>query len=487
MKKLITLMMVVSLLLGCAACNPFKTTKGKLSDEPINCYKMDHSVYRRSYGAPQSEPDNRGIILMSNVILWLESVKFEDALLKDPNRTSFQEIQNQLDKHCEEIKEEYESAYQKAVEDFADREKKGLELPDGYWYSEVSVYRADDVVTSVFFDTYSRGINSDDKDMGANYRTSDASLIHFDDVVTDRDAIRKYVKMLEPSWYEDLLDDLDKDDPVFTIAYDGIFFPQYSFKVPAYGLMETAFDLSYFSRVPDNYMLKMNNDHTLTWFFDGNGSKTKFTYECDYTSNPTHTILTLGNKEYILTEKDIPSLEIAFTAVPLYVVFSGAKKYFVMHDIINYYIELQSETINEVASNKPFITEWYNTNAVRGEYRRAVIGETRIYQEFKLNGGIPESPGGWCEANTAVMQVMKDLPGKEFDCQTRSIGAETTLETGKTVHVVLFNEDTEQVVVRVLDPDESQVRYILLETDLKNTRVAGKDPYDCFYNIKKYN
>ena len=516
MKKKLALLMVVSVLLGSTGCLPEKrdVEKGRLTkaqteeedDEPtaqatlqkyrgevvhdLNCYTMYHSTYRRSYGAPQSEPNDYGDIPMHDVNLWPESVEFEDILMSD---SRFQKLQDKLDEQFEAIQEEYEDAYEEALDDFVAREKNGSDLTDATWRSKVTVYRADDAVTSIFFDTDSYvNEKANEKNINGNYRTEDASLILFDDVVEDRDALKDYVKKLDLYEYQGYLDELDKEEPIFAITYDGILLSRANLKIPAFGGLEDAFDLSYFSRVPGTYMLYMNEDYTLTWDFDNDGKMEELAFRVDQTDVICRVFMKMGDEEYELTTDLVPSMEWAMNAVPRYVLFSDNMAFVAMFllegdDGLEHYIHIPPGEIQEMGDYYPELVETYNPYLVRAHSTERIIGGTEVEWLVTMNGGVPESYGGWCEASTPVMQVQMDLRGKEFDYRTNSVGTDTTLWEGTKVEAVLCNEDTKQIVVKVLEPEEADVRYILLETDgYGGQYVAGVNPYEAFLGLCRY-
>ena len=522
MKKKLALLMVISVLLGSAGCSSSKKkeetkkrkteeteeteTTTETKDDPVsrktqsdvsvtieydlNCYTMNHSYYRRSYGAPQSRPDGRGLYPMHSVSLRLGRVCFEENALQDPR---FQTIQDKLDEQFDEIEKEYEKAYQKAADEFASYEEEGVDLFDANWYSDVTVYRSDDEITSVFFDTSFRAFKDREKKrINGNFRTEDASLIRFDEVVKDRDAIRDYISENVSLSKESILEELDEEEPIYTISYDGIFFPKSNVKVPAFGGLEYAFDLRYFTRAPYTYILDSNPDDTLTWDFDGDGQMETLTFREEDIFKPSGIIITLGDEEYKITKDMIPALEKELVVIMPGVLFTDNMAFVIIRvddgaNAENYYVHLPPGEIQVMAAYEPFLTERYNPYSILSFYKRGIIGETFIYPLLTFDGAVPESYGGWCEAKTAIMVVKKDLPGKEFNYSTETTGADTTLKTGMKIETVLYNEDTFQIVVKVLDPDESKNRYILLETDPDQKTVAGVVPSDdLFDGFKRY-
>ena len=518
MKKKLALLMVISVLLGSTGCLPEKrdVEKGRLTkaqteeeddepDEPetqatlqkyrgevvhdLNCYTLNRTFYRRAYGAPKKETVEYWDNPVPSVSLWLERVSFEDYLLSNSN---IQNLQDTLDEQFDELWEEYEKLYQEKLDDFVRCEKDGSDLPGAAFYSSVTIYRADDAITSLFI---SPGTNENSefiaKDVNGNYRTEDASLILFDEVVKDRDAVRDYVKKMHPDSEEKALDELKKEEPVFTITYDGIVLPNSNVKIPAFGGLEDAFDLSYFSRVPYTYMLYMNEDYSLTWDFDNDGKMEKLSFRGDDTSDEFRLFMTMGDEEYEITKEQVPSLDYSMGAVPRYVLFEDNMAFvsiFLLEgdDGLEHYIHIPPGEIQEMGDYYPTLLEIYNPYSVLASSTERIIGGTIIYPNVTFVGAVPEPYDDWCEASTPVMQVQKDLHGKEFDYRTRSIGADTILEKDMMVAAAMYNLDTEQIVVKVLDPDESNVRYVLLETDRNEMTVAGENPYDAFLGLYNY-
>ena len=234
-------------------------------------YEMNH--IDRAYGVtdPNSE-ENYGIPMNVGVYEYVDYIDFDTNLMME----FFDSVNGVFD----DAKDIYDRAYAENLSKFLDDIDEGNELSGAHLSFRTMVTRAD----SGFFSMVTTEYDPQDYKVyrtSYNYCAACGREIAFDDVVEDREGLRSLVydqlANAVNNYYKPttLLDQISDGTAQFTLSYDGIYLYEENtyavVKVSAIGNPDL-FNMGYFGRTPQSYVLQFGVDNKLFWDLDGDGS-----------------------------------------------------------------------------------------------------------------------------------------------------------------------------------------------------------------------
>ncbi|MBR5974626.1 MAG: hypothetical protein IK020_05520 [Clostridiales bacterium] len=212
------------------------------------------------------------------------------------------------------------------------RSKFILDIADGNYHMSVcricqtTVFRADSEVCSLLVTSMTSEEGEGTAPFLLNYRSKTGEAINFDDVVTDRAAFCDFVDSyliaspeLLDGYKEDISLVLDMIrggyDIYFTLGFDGIFISIESdkyFKVPVY-MLDNCVNMEFFGNTPESYTLVADDTRAIDWDIDGDGLLDKIKLDMTYDEYDAVNTMTLW---YNNEKASVPSEMIS--DVPIY-------------------------------------------------------------------------------------------------------------------------------------------------------------------------
>ena len=306
MKKSISLMLAMAILLGCVACTSEETTKKKKkktskktsetedtetepTDEPTDPVVTDttpSSTDDTSSTGSNPDPsasheweisdDGEYLTLLRETFcyqygemdpnednpMWKDIAKFvrtscdKYTIVNGP-----QQITSDFEYLYETIVDNISSEYDERISAFLEAKENGEALPFYNYRFETTVYRADDQMLSFsirgLIDS-SQADEIDDLELIINLDPQLSESLTIEDIITDEDALMAYIEEYFDALYlpevAEYAEDLwDEGDEFFGVTYDGIIIQGH--KLPVYG-HEECFNMYYFGKTPSDYILR---------------------------------------------------------------------------------------------------------------------------------------------------------------------------------------------------------------------------------------
>ena len=327
MKKAVSLMLAVAMLLGCVACTSEETTKKKkkkTSKKTSETEDTETEPTDEPTDEPTSEPTDPGVTGTtpsstddtsvtgsrpgpSGSHEWEISDDGEYLTLlretfcyqygeMDPNednpmwkdiakfvRTACdtytivngpQQITSDFEYLYQTILDNITSSYDERISAFLEAKGNGEALPFYNYRFETTVYRADDQMLSFsirgLIDS-SQADEIDDLELIINLDPQLSESLTIEDIITDEDALMDYIEEYFDALYlpevAEYAEELwDQDEEFFGVTYDGIIIRGH--KLPVYG-HEECFNMYYFGKTPSDYILRFEDNGDLVWDIDG--------------------------------------------------------------------------------------------------------------------------------------------------------------------------------------------------------------------------
>lgn len=407
-----------------------------------------------------------------------------------------QEIQNMLQKLDDETfyaLVDYANMYVSEASAFAEVEKKGEALYDYYYGNDIEVYRADSQVVSYVSERY----QYDSREAGTsypyveahNYRVSDGMAIQYDEVVTDREALAAYVQECYAGEYtlDEVLSQIRDGSVPFGILYDGIYLYTIDAKIPYIG-NEAALNPEYFGRVPEYYTMYLGKSNTLTWDVTNDGRMDDLRVA---QPNSESFIVEINGKEYTFSAdniEDLPDFYI-YDGDSQYVMFTETGTYLVLNmnteeDDRSFFciFSIEGDKVTYCSKMYGVITDVHNPNylPVNGYYD--VLGFTGATMYCSIHDGYISAFNLFGTVYASAYEVKTDLKGYMFNHLSMETGDEVTIKKGSKVTICYYAEETGDLILRVLDPNDLNEYDVAVKTE-GNNKICGYPVDDALIGV----
>lgn len=309
-----------------------------------------------------------------------------------------------------------------------------------------------------------------------NFRSKDGSVITLDDVVTDKDMFSTIVATM----LEDYVDnsEFDEDDVVsyllkgiedstvqFNLVYDGIWLfynNEVCLKIPVIG-NEAFFNMNYFCKTPEYYTLISDEEHlSFTWDINDDGTQ-------DFISCEMETV----DEEFVGPSITLNGKTLSAADVDVDYWAYGARFCFLMHTDDGYYFGvttwsvdgIQDTYIYDVSGSEPVFVEFFSLSF---EYPTFIdpdatvlsgwcdlIGTHFVDNEYSFmsNNGYPYALYTYynCQ-NKLPLVVTKEFDAMMIDDQLNELGM-VCIEEGTAVRCAHYKMEDGTLVLEVLFPD----------------------------------
>jgi len=357
----------------------------------------------------------------------------------------------------------------------------------------LDLLRADTKVISFSY-SYSRSIQEawESEEGTINISSETGKVITLDDVITDK-ARFEQVLSEEVSFYDDgtLTEEIKKEYAQmrheqiengtlnFTLYYDRVEVDlagnhgEYSyyydncgvFSVPVYK-WPLAFNLDYFSHVPENYILQLTADDKLYWDFNGDGRME--TLQNLPASGDPHD----GNREYIieLGDKKLEFNTDSYWYVNAFVqADDGRYLYLSSETAYAYCVRVEDDlSMTIVDDSVPWMICEGEPCQDPARFRTRIshehiLGHSAMYQYWSVVGGqgIPTAVSPMYaddRSNQFVGNSKKAVPAVLFDMETRTKGEEISIPKGSGYEIVEYDKVYDKyegvVLFRITPPGE---------------------------------
>ena len=388
------------------------------------------------------------------------------------------------------------SMYAERLEKFLSSQQSGTLERDTSYNVNTTVFRADSEYFSSMMEIVDYGLDFYDvQRVGANYRYSDGSFIDITEVVTDMAALTSYVKdKMDPYRYDydETVQNVEDGACAWALLYDGIYIENFG-KVPVIG-NEYMFDLSYFGATPETYALLADKSGEILWdvnedqFIDD----IRISLETDASEESVESLtISVNADQYVFTPNEIAYLADDYEFAENlehylvrteygYFLIVSLESYYWYHTCIfrvdengvtfrtdgNYYVLEAFDPDNILVGDTAYITGLEATRDTRRFSDIGILASTTIFKDVY----------------SGPYKTKIDLPAQEVDLTDLSIGADVTVPAGTMVAPILLDENTGLLIMRILDPDESQTSYVVMETGGEYD-IAGYHSYEALYGV----
>ncbi len=387
---------------------------------------------------------------------------------------------------------DYSQLFLTEADAFYKKEQNGEELTDYYYRNSINIYRADAQIISYVSESYEYREGYDFGDEVCtphNYRVEDGTAIRLTDIVTDIPALVTYVQETFEDAYvlDDILKEIKNGTVPFGILYDGIFLVGVNGKIPVIG-HESMFDMSYFGATPEYYTMYLDKYYDLTWDFDGDGQLEDLFVQ---QAGTDHLYIHFKGNDFDFFRDDIPELTDDLYISDYenqYVVFSDSGCYLLLSmngddDYTELLIfEIKDGKVEYKSAESVWIEDAHDPTNINVGAWASVLGFTGSRMRVSINDGHLQAYTVLGTVYTGAYKLNVDLKGKEFDNLTMDIGKDITIPKGTPVTVVYYEGISGQMVLRVLNPNDLLQYDVLVETD-GDSKIAGKDVDDVLIGV----
>ncbi len=407
-----------------------------------------------------------------------------------------QEIQDMMQKLDDETfyaLMDYTNIYTTEAAAFAEVEKKGGPLYDYSYGNHIELFRADSQLVSYVSEIY----QYDSREPGTslpvleahNLRVSDGMAIQYDEVVIDREALASYVQERYSQDYvlDDVLAQIRDGSLPFGILYDGIYIYSIDAKIPYIG-NEDALSAKYFGKVPDYYTLYLNGGKTLTWDVNNDGALDDLRVS---QANSESFTIELNSKEYTFSAENIEELPefYIYDGDDQYVMFTETGTYLVMtlhmdDDDRTFFCIFAIEGDNVTYCSKMFaaLSDVHNPNYLKVNGYYDVLGFTGASMRCSIHDGYPCAFNLFGDVCTSAYEVKVDLKGYKFDHLTMDTTDEVTIKKGSKVTICYYAEETGELILRVLDPNDLNEYDVAVKAEANN-KINGYPVDDALIGV----
>lgn len=332
-KRVLSLLLVMILIVGVvSACGKKENTKDNGTSKETNTDNSENNE------AGDDTPKEAAIIHLYKILtndfdtveydggyVTRARMHYEKIALMEDDEDKYPELKSALEKYGESIesmaRDEYDFCKEAAAADMDSVPEEGF-----FTERNLNIRRADECVVTLSsaYSTYTGGAHPNGGDWPVNFDVKTGKELKLSDVVKDIDAMYEYVENALKEKYAEWIDDFfifEDDDPFagfksgeytqgFAVDYDGltlIFNPydiasyavgQLVVKIPFKG-HEDILEAKYFEKVPESYIIEIDNYTECDIDIDGDGVIDSFMvspYYDDYMLNGIN--FTINNANY---------------------------------------------------------------------------------------------------------------------------------------------------------------------------------------------
>lgn len=451
----------------------------------LTAYEAEVGRYYCVYGAIDPTDDNQYGTTLDRVEVSCDVVDVmldydnPEPILKQIDEETFTELFNAA------------TVFNQEAAEFAAAEKSGKELSVYYKTRSVDIYRADSKIFSYVVEEYEAkpGTNNEPVYTMKNFDSATCAPITFEDVITDPDALIAYVQenLSNAFVLDDTINAIKDKSLVFGILYDGIYLYNIHTKIPAIG-NENMLNMSLFTATPEVYSLMLDAHQNLEWDIDGDGNNDSL---CVQMPHDDSILITINAEEYEFGPEVLPEVGGYYfnSYYASYVFFTHEGCYLLVQMSTgedDYSVYAIFELKDGKAEFKDFEYGWLadahdpNNIEVGNFYSGLGFINARARCSIKDGKFVPYSALGY--VYTMPYQAKTDIKGKKFDHTTMDIGDDVVIKAGSKVTISYYSGETKQVVLRVLDPADLNQYDVLVETDGERL-IDGKNVDDVLEGI----
>ncbi|MBP5491909.1 MAG: hypothetical protein J6Y08_03605 [Clostridiales bacterium] len=533
MKKMIALLLSASMIMACAACTKeteetkkkkkkkksTTTTEETTTEEPSESTTTEETTEETTTETATSPGSG---VTLDDVLVFdtsLEQILIENypsqyayGVLADPDSqynqygtvtavyedvddlyvstSGYDNLEVIFDDVYGYILDKYDTQYEEALEEFLTDIENGI-LPSPVYiecYSDVT--RADSFITSFFVREYDD--NYDYIYNVFNVYTETCDQILFTDVVKDPDALCQVVLNC-PDLYnaEDYVEDINNGTIAFTMDYDGIImYCGYSrIKVSAIA-NQSVFNMGFFGKTPEYYVLHGDFNHEIYWDLDTDGTPERISitgpdYLTDY-----------SDREYIfdingVTSRMGPDNAHDLEGIIEDVYLARTDEGFVF--IVETIIEDDRTLLNTFTMNKDYTVDFqdqlqgyfwmspYDPNYLQILRGIDLVGSSYGTNTYSLMGLMGTF---WYESSLFLRPGSVLVAKTEFDAVDGN-GSAFTVDKDTSLRMVGYDIENGVAYFEILYPDgiENQIICMELEGEDWPFKLNGQDERDLFFGL----
>ena len=447
---------------------------------------INRNISFLNYGAVCEDDDYDGLVMSSC------SLYFEDyTALNGDGYNANTTLENVFSNNKDDLIQTYELHR----DEFIKEEDEGLDI---YFYNLISsatFYRADSQVMSFAYYEGEFCALEERFDYEQTFVNTCPSRsnpeIGFDEVILDPDGLIDYASTVFYNDHSYVLDELAEKirnkEVCFAMTYDGIILGDEKFSVVGH---EEIFNMEWFGSTPKDYSLILDTENKLTWDFNSDGTLEELA--CQYDEQSGTILISLGNETYSFTESEIPGVSMNWgidynnNSVVMTTV-NGSFLYLILDQSETYkrtYVFKVSDGSVEYIQDKagyPFEDVCDPMNFDFYEYMH-FLGDKEMYVPMLLgqDGELIIQTSSNYDYSSPYL-VMTDIKGQEFDWNTGELIGDYTIKADTIVSVIAYSQYNGSLVLMPLTRDMTldNQKFILVETDREST-VAGKPFADVF-------